>query len=499
MYVHWIFSFSVFSVCSVVNQLGWNTSREITGHTGLADMDKQKATLIRGGWVVSGQTVSRQDVLIRGETISALGDISSMKSDIHIDADGLIVFPGGVDTHVHFNDEFMSTISVHDYYTGTMAAAYGGTTTVIDFSNQAPGESLMQTIQNKKEEAQGRALIDWAVHPVITQAHSETFDEIPLVAEEGAPTIKCYMTYREEGIMTEIDDLRQILSRLKDVGGMLMVHAEDNDMAQQNIPSLIEQGLTDAIYHAESKPPECEEKAIRQGIEIARETGGRLFVVHLASDEGLKLISAARVEGVDILAETCTHYLVFTDDMLKRDDGIKWICSPPLRSASIQDALWRGLKDGHTCQVSSDDAAFTWEAKMLGKDRFDKCPNGLPGVETRISVLYSEGVAKGRLSLPRFVELISTIPAKLFGLAPKKGSLSPGSDADIVLLDPHQQWIMNQDSLHMAADWSPFENVEVTGKIINVFSRGELIIQGDRCLAEKGRGRYLKRKLDMSM
>lgn len=458
-------------------------------------MTKHKATLISGGWVVLGQTVSKQDVLVQGETISALGDLSGMKTDIEIEADGLVVLPGGVDTHVHFNDEFMGTVSVHDYYSGTLAAAYGGTTTVIDFSNQAQGESLMQTIQNKKEEAQGRALIDWGVHPVITQAHSETFDEIPLVVEEGAPTIKCYMTYREEGIMTELDDLRRILSRLKDVGGMLMVHAEDNDMAEQSIPRFIDQGLTEAIYHAESKPPECEEKAIRQGIEIARETGGRLFVVHLASDEGLKLISEARAKGVDVLAETCTHYLVFTDDMLKRDDGIKWICSPPLRSASIQDALWSGLQDGNICQVSSDDSAFSWEAKILGKDRFDKCPNGLPGVETRLSVLYSEGVAKGRLSLPRFVELISTIPARLFGLAPKKGSLSPGSDADIVLLDPNQKWIMNQDSLHMATDWSPFENAEMTGKIINVLSRGELIIDRDRCLAEKGRGRYLHRRL----
>ena len=458
-------------------------------------MTKHKATLISGGWVVLGQTVSKQDVLVQGETISALGDLSGMKTDIEIEADGLVVLPGGVDTHVHFNDEFMGTVSVHDYYSGTLAAAYGGTTTVIDFSNQAQGESLMQTIQNKKEEAQGRALIDWGVHPVITQAYSETFDEIPLVVEEGAPTIKCYMTYREEGIMTELDDLRRILSRLKDVGGMLMVHAEDNDMAEQSIPRFIDQGLTEAIYHAESKPPECEEKAIRQGIEIARETGGRLFVVHLASDEGLKLISEARAKGVDVLAETCTHYLVFTDDMLKRDDGIKWICSPPLRSASIQDALWSGLQDGNICQVSSDDSAFSWEAKILGKDRFDKCPNGLPGVETRLSVLYSEGVAKGRLSLPRFVELISTIPARLFGLAPKKGSLSPGSDADIVLLDPNQKWIMNQDSLHMATDWSPFENAEMTGKIINVLSRGELIIDRDRCLAEKGRGRYLHRRL----
>jgi dihydropyrimidinase len=459
-------------------------------------MEDERTILIKGGSVAQGDVVSRQDVLIRGETIARLGDLSGGKADKTIDADGLLVLPGGVDTHVHFNDEFMGTVSVHDYYTGTLAAAYGGTTSIIDFSNQAPNGTLMQTLQTKREEAKGLALIDWGVHPVITRPTQETMDEIPLVVQEGAPTIKCYMTYREEGIMTEAKDLKRILTRLREHGGMLMVHAEDNDMIEKNVPDLIAQGLTKAIYHARSKPPECEDLAIRQAIEIARETGGRLFIVHLASDEGLRMVSDARTGGVDVLAETCTHYLIFSEKMLERDDGIKWICSPPLRDKSIQDALWAGVKGGQICQVSSDDAAFSWEAKLLGKDRFDKCPNGIPGIETRIPVLYSEGVAKGRISLPRFVDLVSTTPARLFGLAPRKGSLAPGSDADIVLLDPNMKWILNRDTSRMATDWSPFDEMEITGKIIKVFSRGELIIDGGACLAEKGRGRYLHRKLN---
>lgn len=458
-------------------------------------MTPERTILIRGGTVVLGQSVSQQDVLIRGETIRTLGNLSDMKADIVINAEGLLVLPGGVDTHVHFNDEFMGTISVHDYYTGTLAAAYGGTTSIIDFSNQWPGGTLMEALLKKHEEAKGQALIDWGVHPVITQPTQETLDEIPLVVKEGAPTIKCYMTYREEGIMTEIQDLKRILECLKNVGGMLMVHAEDNDMAEENVPLLIEQGLTKPIYHAKSKPPECEDRAIRQGIAIARETGGRLFIVHLASDEGLNLVAAARIEGVDVLAETCTHYLVFTEKMLERDDGIKWICSPPLRDESIQEQLWKGLQDGRICQVSSDDAAFSWKAKLFGKDRFDKCPNGIPGVETRLPVLYSEGVAKRRISLQRFVELVSTVPARLFGLAPGKGSLTPESDADIVLLDPKSKWTMKRETLHMATDWCAFDNMEITGKIVKVFSRGELIIDGNQCLAEKGRGRFLKRKI----
>ena len=459
-------------------------------------MEDKKSTLIKDGTVVLGDGVSRQDMLIREETIAQLGDLSGIKADKTIDADGLLVLPGGVDTHVHFNDEFMGTVSVHDYYTGTLAAAYGGTTSIIDFSNQAPNGTLMQTLRTKREEAEGLALIDWGVHPVITQPTQETLDEIPLAVQEGAPTIKCYMTYREEGIMTEAKDLKRILIRLREHGGMLMVHAEDNDMIEKNVPDLIHEGLTQAIYHARSKPPECEDRAIRQAIRISRETGGRLFIVHLASDEGLRIVSDARSEGVDVLAETCTHYLIFSEGMLERDDGIKWICSPPLRDESIQDALWTGVKDGRICQVSSDDAAFSWEAKLMGMHRFDKCPNGIPGIETRIPVLYSEGVAKGRISLPRFVDLVSTTPARLFGLAPRKGSLTPGSDADIVLLDPNAKWILNKDTSHMATDWSPFDDMEITGRIVKVFSRGELIIDSGECLAEKGRGRYLHRKLN---
>ncbi len=461
-------------------------------------MPTERTTIIKNGTVVIGQLVSKQDVLIHGEMIAEIGDFSGASADTIVDADGLLVLPGGVDTHVHFNDEFMNTLSLHDYYRGTLAAAFGGTTTVIDFSNQKPGGTLMETLLEKHREAEGRALVDWGVHPVITQPTPETLDEIPLVIKEGAPTIKCYMTYRQEGIMTEPEDLGRICARLAEAGGMLMVHAEDNDTIEENIPHFIEHGLTEPIYHARSKPVECETAAIARAIDIARESGCRLFVVHLASDEGLELIARARDEGADVLAETCTHYLLFSEEQLKREDGIKWICSPPLRERRVQEKLWRGLKDGGIHMVSSDDAAFSWEAKLLGADRFDLCPNGIPGIEPRMALLYSEGVAKGRISLPRFVELTATAPARIFGLAPGKGSIAPGADADIVLLDPAVTWNMNAGTLHMATDWSAYENIEVTGRIVKVFSRGELIIDGDTCLAKRGRGLYCFRELDLS-
>lgn len=454
--------------------------------------------LIRNGRVVLGQTVSRQDVLIQDEHISVIGDLGECRADTVVDADGLLVLPGAVDTHVHLNDVFMNTVSVHDYYTGTLAAAFGGVTSVVDFSNQVPDGSLAKTLDDKKREAEGNALIDWGVHPVITRPDDETLDQIPFVVEAGAPTIKCYMTYREDGLLVEDDDLKRIVVRLTEAGGMLMLHAEDNDMIEESIPRFISEGKTAPIYHARSKPPEVEEAAIRRIVEMARDTGGRFFIVHLASDKGLDLISSAREEGLDITAETCTHYLIFTDEMLEREDGIKWICSPPLRSSPIQNKLWEGIRDGRIAMVSSDDAAFSWEAKMYGADRFDRCPNGIPGVEPRFHLLYSEGVARGRITLPRFVELVSTEPAKQFGLAPRKGSMTMGADADLVLFDPEARWTMNQETLHMSTDWSAYEDIEIIGKIIKVYSRGELIVDGDECVAERGRGRYIHRTLSHS-
>lgn len=454
-----------------------------------------KTTIIKGGTVVVGQSVSKQDLLIRGEKIATIGDLAGFQSDVLIDATDLLVLPGGVDTHVHFNDVFMGTVSVHDYYSGTLAAAYGGTTSVIDFSNQAPGNSLMSTLDAKRTEAAGNALIDWGVHPVITQPTDETLAEIPMVVAAGAPTIKCYMIYREEGLLIEEADLRRILAGLRDAGGMLLVHAEDNDLAETSIARHLKEGLTDTVYHSTSKPVAVENRAIEVAIQMVREVGGKLFIVHLSSEEGINMVGAARGEGLDILAETCTHYLTLTEDMLKREDGLKWTCSPPLRDKANQERLWQGIQDGRLVQITSDDAAYSWEATQYGNDRFDLCPNGMPGVEPRFNLLYSEGVARNRISLTRFVDLVSTNPARIFGMYPQKGSLLPGSDADIVLFDPNTQWTMGQENSHSSNDWHAYEGIEVTGKIRKVFSRGELIIDGDKCFAQKGRGRYIHRKL----
>jgi len=453
----------------------------------------KRRILIRGGTVVTADSASVRDLLVEGETIAAVGKLAGVAADERFDVSGLLVLPGAVDTHVHFNDAFMGTVSVHDFASGTRAAAYGGVTSVIDFSNQRQGEPLLGTVERKKGEAAGLALVDWGVHPVITDPSPETIAGIQDVVIAGAPTIKCYLTYRQEGLMVDFDELKSILTALRRAGGMLLVHAEDNDALEENIPRLIRGGFVRPIYHARSRPPEVEAAAIRRLIDAARLTGGRLFIVHLASSEGIGLVASARKEGLDILAETCTHYLIFTEDMLRRDDGIKWICSPPLRTPEIRDRLWEAVRDGIISQVSSDDAAYSWKAKLLGVGRFDLCPNGIPGIEARLPLLYSEGVVRGRISLSRLVEVTATAPACMFGLAPRKGSLEPGADADIALLDPQAKWVMGQETLHMAADWSAYEGIPVTGKIVKVWSRGDLIVDGEDLIGEKGRGRYLHR------
>ncbi|MBN2264285.1 MAG: amidohydrolase family protein, partial [Candidatus Aminicenantes bacterium] len=332
----------------------------------------ERRTLVRGGTIVTTHSAAPGDLLIEGGTIAASGgrlDGAAAAAARVIDAAGLLVLPGAVDTHVHFNDAFMGTVSVHDYETGTRAAAFGGVTTVIDFSNQEDGEPLLRTIARKRDEASGQALIDWGVHPVITRPSPETIAGIPAVVAAGAPTVKCYLTYRQEGLMVGPGELAAILDALRRSGGMLLVHAEDNDALEKSIARSIAEGRVAPIDHARSRPPGVENAAIARAIEAAREARGRLFIVHMATAEGIDLVAAARAEGVDVRAETCTHYLVFTEDMLARDDGIKWICSPPLRTAAIRDRLWEAVADGRIAQVSSDDAAYSWRAKLMGADR----------------------------------------------------------------------------------------------------------------------------------
>ena len=469
----------------------------------------ERTLLISGGTVVSSNAVSQQDVLIQNETISTVGDLAGVAADEHIDATGLLVLPGAIDPHIHFNERNKGQKGVHDFLTGGRAAAFGGTTTVIDFADQIHGQPLLSVLDQKRDQANGMAIIDWNVHPIINHVTPEVLEEIPAVVAAGLPSIKCFMTFRsltgesavnlysgKPGRIISDDDFVQLSSRLEAVGGMLMVHAEDSTIIDKIAQEKLASGETKAIDHARCRPPESEGNAVRRIVEVARQTGGRVYVVHLSSIDGLDQIIEARTDGLKVYAETCPHFLIFTDEKLKRDDGYKWLGSPPLRDEATQSALWDGLIDGTISTLATDDCAFSLESKVAGAENFDLCPEGMPGIEPRLTILYSEGVAKGRISLPKLVELTSTAPAELFGLAPKKGSLAPGSDADIVLFDPSTRWTMSQETLHMASDYTAYEGVEVTGKVAKVYSRGDLIIDGEQCLAKPGRGEFVPCTID---
>ena len=464
----------------------------------------ERTLLIHGGTVVTSHAAAQLDVLVQNETISKVGDLSDVAADERLDATGLLVLPGAIDPHIHFNERNKGQIGVHDYLTGGRAAAFGGTTTVIDFADQVHGKPLLSVLDQKRDQANGMAIVDWNVHPIINQVTPEVLDEIPAVVAAGLPTIKCFMTFRsltgesavnmysgKPGRIISDSDFVNLSSRLEIAGGMLMVHAEDSTIIDKIAQGKQATGETEAIDHALCRPSESEGNAVRRIVEVARQTGGKVYVVHLSSIDGLVQIIEARKSGLDVYAETCPHFLIFTDERLKRDDGYKWLGSPPLRDEKTQAALWDGLIGGHISTVATDDCAFSLESKVVGAENFDLCPEGMPGIEPRLTILYSEGVAKGRISLPKLVELTSTAPAQLFGLAPKKGNLEPGSDADIVLFDPSVRWTMSQDTLHMASDYTAYEGVEVTGKVAKVFSRGDLIIDGEECLAEPGRGEFV--------
>ena len=468
----------------------------------------EQTILIRGGTVVTGGSVSEVDVLIRGETIEAVGELGDLEVDETFDATGLLVMPGAVDPHVHFNETNKGQNGVHDYFTGGRAAAFGGTTTIVDFADQIHGKPLLTVLDVKKEQARGKAVIDWNVHPIINQVTPDVVEEIPAVVAAGLPTIKCFMTFRsltgesavnmysgKPGRIISDEDYVDLTSRLREAGGMLMVHAEDSTIIDRIAMDKMARGETRAIDHAQCRPAEAEASAIRRIAGVSRETECPVYIVHLSSIDGLREVTAAKAEGLPIWAETCPHFLIFTEEWLKREDGYKWVGSPPLRDEATQTALWEGLVDGRISVAATDDCAFSLASKMAGADNFDLCPEGMPGIEPRLTVLYSEGVAKGRITLPQLVDMVATSPARLFGFAPKKGSLIPGADADIVLFDPSVRWTMTQESLHMASDYTSYEGVEVTGKVAKVFSRGELIVDGEEFMAVPGRGRFIPCKL----
>ena len=451
--------------------------------------------LITGGTIVTASDTARADLYIEDDTITVIGANLDQPADEVIDATGMYVMPGAIDMHTHLSMPFGGTITADDFESGTKAAAAGGTTTIIDFAIQPQGASLAETLDIWHEKAAGKAVIDYGFHIAVTDLTDAVLAEVPAIVAGGVPSIKAFMAYKG-ALMVDDGTLFRLLQTARESGGLVMVHAENGDAIDVLTRQLLAAGKTAPRFHGVSRPPVVEAEATGRAIDLARLAGSPLYVVHVTCAEALARIQEAQARGEPVMAETCTHYLVLDETALASPgfDGAKYVCSPPLRDRSNQAALWAGLRTGALRVVSSDHCSFNLAGqKELGKDNFALIPNGLAGIEERVMLLYAEGVRAGRLDLNRFVDVVSTAPARIFGLYPAKGTIAVGSDADVVVFDPNRERTFSVRQQQQRLDHNAFEGIAVSGAPSVVLSRGRVIVRDNVFVGDIGAGRFLKR------
>ncbi|MCM3081121.1 MULTISPECIES: dihydropyrimidinase [Brevibacillus] len=451
---------------------------------------------IRGGTIVTAADTYQADVLIDGEQVVAIGKELHVEDAEVVDASGCYLLPGGIDPHTHLDMPFGGTVTSDDFFTGTKAAAFGGTTSVIDFCLTNKGESLHQAIATWHEKAKGKAVIDYGFHLMISDANDDVLKELEsVVTAEGITSLKVFMAYKNV-LMADDETLFKTLIRAKELGAMVQVHAENGDVLDYLIKQALEQGNTDPIYHAYTRPPEAEGEATGRAIALTALADAQLYVVHVSCADAVRRIAEAREKGWNVYGETCPQYLVLDISDLDRPDfeGAKYVWSPPLREKWNQDVLWSALKNGILQTVGSDHCPFNFAGqKELGRKDFTKIPNGGPIIEDRMTLLFSEGVRKGNISLNQFVDITSTKVAKLFGMFPQKGTIAVGSDADIVLFDPTVKRTISVETHHMNVDYNPFEGMEVYGEVVSVLSRGSFVVRNKEYVGHAGAGKFVKR------
>ncbi len=452
-------------------------------------------TLIKNGTIVTAADTFRGDVLIDGETVAALGAGLQAPDARVLDARERMVIPGGIDVHTHLDMPFGGAFSTDDFQTGTIAAAFGGTTCIVDFAIQEAGGTLRRAFDTWQRKAAGKAVVDYGFH-MILRAYSDAIGaEMAELVAQGVTSFKLFTAY--PGVFY-LDDgsIFRALGRARDIGALICVHAENGLVIAALVQEALARGDVAPRFHALTRPPLAEAEATRRVIRLAQLAGAPLYVVHLSAAEALDEVRAARAEGAQVMAETCPQYLFLSHENYEEPGfaGAKYVMSPPLRSAARQEELWRGLRNGELQAIATDHCPFNFASdKQLGREDFSKIPNGAPGIETRMSLTYDGGVAAGRFSVNRWVELTATAPARIFGLFPRKGTIAPGSDADIVIFNPGARTTISARTHHMNVDYNPYEGRTVTGVPETVLSRGEVIIENGRFLGKPGRGRYLKR------
>ncbi|MFV2073799.1 MAG: dihydropyrimidinase [Thermoanaerobaculales bacterium] len=454
-------------------------------------------TIVTGGKVVTPAGVSETDIGIRDEKISALG--TALAEEAYgaaiVDAAGHYVLPGVIDVHVHLDLPFCGTVSSDDYRSGTRAGARGGVTTLIDFAIPFADESLSQAVDNWHQRAEGKAMIDYSFHLCITRWH-EHRHQIKEMFERGVPSFKEFMIYESEGWQSDDRALFCTLEELRDLGGMLMVHAETSRVLDELIErrhNAADMRRHGARLHAMTRPAFTEYEAIQRAITWSEVTGGTLYVVHMSTGAGAAMVRKAQQRGVNVLAETCPQYLVLDDSVFGRDDGHLFATCPQIKKAEDSARLWKGVAAGEVSVISTDTCSFTREQKATWEGDWTKIPMGMPGLETLLPIAFTKGVLAGRIELERMVACLATNPAKIMGLYPKKGVIQVGSDADLAIIHPETTIAVDPAKMETNTDWSPFEGWELAGFARTTIARGEVIVDDYRVVGEEGRGQWLPR------
>ncbi|MFI1171434.1 dihydropyrimidinase [Streptomyces melanogenes] len=456
-------------------------------------------TLITGGLVITAADEIHADVLIEDGRIAALAAhgssaAQSWSADRTIDASDKYVIPGGVDAHTHMELPFGGTFASDTFETGTRAAAWGGTTTIVDFAVQSPGHALREGLDAWYAKADGKCAIDYAFHMILSDVNEHTLKEMDLLVEEGITSFKLFMAY--PGVFYSDDgQILRAMQRSASNGGLIMMHAENGIAIDVLVEQALAAGRTDPRYHGEVRRALLEAEATHRAIQLARVAGAPLYVVHVSAEEAVAELAAARDMGLPVFGETCPQYLFLSTDNLAEPDfeGAKYVCSTPLRPKEHQAALWRGLRTNDLQVVSTDHCPFCFVGqKELGRGDFSKIPNGLPGVENRMDLLH-QAVLDGHLTRRRWIEIACASPARMFGLYPKKGTIAPGADADVVIYDPHAEQTISAETHHMNVDYSAYEGRRITGRVETVLSRGELVLHERQFTGRAGHGVYTPR------
>lgn len=452
-----------------------------------------KTVLVKNGMIVTAQDEYKGDIFIKDGKIEKIGSRLDEKADMVFDASGKYVFPGGVDQHTHFNFSFGAHTCMG--WESSDAAVVSGTTTVVDFANQKVGWSVKDSVDEYMEtKISGNACCDYGLHSVVFDPNDALFEEIERMPEYGMPTMKLFMAYKGHPYHCDDDAILKALQASVNSGVTIMVHAENADLIDALQKQTVKQGITEPIGHAISRPPIVETEAVSRAAYLAKLANAPIYVVHVTAKEAMGVIRDEYTRGVGIFGETCTHYLATTKDKLELPDfeGAKFVCSPALRTQDHLDELWIAVRKGWLNAISSDHCGFNWSVhKHAGKDCFINIPNGAPGLENRIPVVWTEGVAKGKITRQKFVELCCTNPAKINGIFPQKGTIAVGTDADIVIFDPDYKGVIsNENSLHRV-DYSAFEGREQIGRADQVLLRGELVAEKGKYVGKAGSGKFV--------